>query len=109
ALEHHASLDMPFERARTLLVFGQLLRRRKERREARAAIEEALGVFEELPAPLWAEKAQAELARVPIRRAPSELTATEETIARLASDGLTNSAIAKRIFVSPKTVESNLS
>jgi DNA-binding CsgD family transcriptional regulator len=109
ALEHHTRLDMPFERARTLLAFGQLRRRRKEKREARAAIEEALGVFEELPAPLWAERARAELARVPVRRAPSELTATEETIARLAETGLTNSLIAKRIFVSPKTVESNLS
>ncbi len=108
ALEHHACLDMPFERARTLLAFGQLLRRRKERLEARAAIEEALAVFDELPAPLWAKRARAELARMPRRRAPRELTATEETIAQLAGTGLTNRAIAKRIFLSQKTVESNL-
>ena len=37
---------MPVERARTLLVLGQVLRRRKQRREARAAFEEALDVFE---------------------------------------------------------------
>ncbi|HSC73576.1 MAG TPA: AAA family ATPase [Gaiellaceae bacterium] len=108
ALDHHARLEMPFERARTLLVYGRLLRRRKERREARAALEEALGVFDHLGATLWAERARAELARVPVRRAPSELTATEATIAELAASGLTNRLIAERIFVSPKTVESNL-
>jgi DNA-binding CsgD family transcriptional regulator len=108
ALDHHARLQMPFERARTLLVFGQLLRRRKERREARAAISEALAALEELGAQLWADRARAELARVPARRAPSELTATEQAIASLAATGLTNRAIAERIYVSPKTVESNL-
>jgi DNA-binding CsgD family transcriptional regulator len=108
ALEHHGRLQMPFERARTLLLFGQLLRRRKERRDARAAIAEALALFDELGAPLWAERARAELARVPARRAPSGLTATEQAIAALAATGLTNRAIAERIYVSPKTVESNL-
>jgi DNA-binding CsgD family transcriptional regulator/predicted negative regulator of RcsB-dependent stress response len=108
ALDHHQRLDMPFERARTLLALGQLLRRRKERREARDALKEALGAFEELGAPLWAGRASAELARVPVRRASSDLTATEETIAGLAGTGLTNREIAKRIYVSPKTVESNL-
>jgi DNA-binding NarL/FixJ family response regulator len=45
---------------------------------------------------------------VPARRAPSGLTATEQAIAALAATGLTNRAIAERIYVSPKTVESNL-
>jgi DNA-binding CsgD family transcriptional regulator len=108
ALGHHSRLDMPFERARTLLAFGQLLRRRKERREGRAALEEALAVFDDLGALLWAKRARAELARVPVRRAPTDLTATEERIAQLAGTGLTNRAIAKQIFVSPKTVGSNL-
>jgi DNA-binding CsgD family transcriptional regulator len=108
ALDHHSRLEMPFERARTLVVFGQLLRRRKKRREARAALQEALGIFEQLGAPLWAERARAELGRMPVRRAPGELTPTEETIAGLAASGLTNRVIAERIFVSPKTVESNL-
>jgi len=108
ALGHHDRLQMPFERARTLLELGRLLRRRKERREARVALQEALDVFQELGAPLWAELAQAELARVPVRRAPGDLTPTETTIASLAATGLTNRAIAERAFVSPKTVESNL-
>jgi DNA-binding NarL/FixJ family response regulator len=99
---------MPVERARTKLVLGQVLRRGKQRREARAAFEEALGAFEAVGATLWAKRAREELARVPVRRAPGDLTPTEERIAGLAASGLTNRVIAEQIFVSPKTVESNL-
>lgn len=108
ALRHHESLDMPFERARTMLVLGRILRRRNERRAAREALEAALQEFDRLGAALWAEKARGELARVPVRKAPAELTPTEEKIARLAADGLTNREVAERAFVSPKTVEANL-
>jgi DNA-binding CsgD family transcriptional regulator len=108
ALRHHEGLAMPFERARTLLELGRLRRRRKERRNARSALVEALAVFEELGALLWTERARAELARVPVRRVSGDLTPTETTIASLAATGLTNRAIAERIYVSPKTVESNL-
>jgi len=108
ALDHHSRLQMPFERARTMLELGRLLRRRKERREARVALQEALAVFEELGAPLWADRTRAELERVPVRRAPSDLSPTEETIASLAATGLTNRAIAERIYLSPKTIEGNL-
>lgn len=108
ALDHHARLQMPFERARTLLALGQVRRRRKERRVARIALEEALDVLETLGAPLWARRARAELGRVVARRAPTELTATEERIARLAASGLSNREIATQAFVSVKTVEANL-
>jgi DNA-binding CsgD family transcriptional regulator len=108
AVANHGQLEMPLERARTLLVLGQLRRRRKERREARLSLEEALVGFEQVGASHWMARARAELARVPVRRASSDLTPTEETIANLAATGLTNKAIAERIFVSPKTVESNL-
>jgi DNA-binding CsgD family transcriptional regulator len=108
AIAHHEKLDMPFERGRTLLVRGQVLRRRKERRAARAALEEALASFEQLGSPLWAHRVRAELARIPVRSAPAELTPTEEQIAMLAAGGLTNRVIAERAFVSPKTVEANL-
>ena len=108
ALDSHEGLEMPVERARTLLVLGQVLRRRKQRREARAAFEEALAVFEQVGASSWAARARGELARVPVRRAPAELTPTEERIAGLAATGLTNRLIAEQIFVSPKTVEANL-
>ena len=108
ALAAHEGLDMPVERARTVLVLGQLLRRSKQRREARAAFQEALDEFESVGSELWAKRVRAELARVPVRRAPGDLTPTEERIAGLAAAGLTNRVIAEQIFVSPKTVESNL-
>ena len=47
ALRHHDDLEMPFERARTLLALGQVLRRRREKREARSVLEEALAEFEQ--------------------------------------------------------------
>ena len=109
ALEHHENLEMPFERGRTLLASGQILRRRKERREARAISGEALSVFAALGAPIWADRVRGELKRIPVRRAQTGLTATEEEIARLAAAGLTNRQIAERVFVSLKTVEANLS
>jgi DNA-binding CsgD family transcriptional regulator len=102
------SLPMPFERARTLVVMGQLRRRRREKRLAREALDDALRTFEDLRVPAWADRARAELARVPQRRAAEGLSPTEESIARLAGEGLTNREIADRVFLSPKTVEVNL-
>jgi DNA-binding CsgD family transcriptional regulator len=108
AVASHERAPLPFERARTLLVLGQVYRRRKQRREARAALEEAMAVFEGLGAELWAKRAAGELARVPVRRAPADLTMTEETVAELAASGLTNREIAARAFLSAKTVEGTL-
>ena len=65
-------------------------------------------MFESVGTPLWAEQARGELARAATRRAAAGLTATEERIAQLAAEGLTNRAIAERAFVSVNTVEANL-
>jgi DNA-binding CsgD family transcriptional regulator len=109
ALAQHALVDMPFSLARTQLVHGQILRRRGERRAARAALERALATFDELGSPLWAEKARAELERVPGRRGSGvELTATEARVAELVAQGKTNDEVATELFVSKKTVEANL-
>jgi DNA-binding CsgD family transcriptional regulator len=108
ALVEHARLEMPFELARTLLVQGQVRRRRREKRMARVALEQALALFGSMGSPLWADRARAELARLGTRAAPRELTPTEERVAALAASGLTNRAIASTLFVSPKTVEANL-
>jgi DNA-binding CsgD family transcriptional regulator len=108
ALGHHDRLAMPFERARSQLVHGRLLRRRNSRRAARAMLAESLGEFERLGAPLWAAKARDEMSRVPVRKAAADLTPTEEKIARLAAEGFTNREVAERAFVSAKTVEANL-
>ncbi len=99
---------MPFERARTLFVMGQIHRRRREKRLAHNAMTGALAAFESLETPVWVERVRAEMARIPMHRTGAGLTPTEETIARLAVEGLTNREIADRAFLSPKTVEVNL-
>jgi DNA-binding NarL/FixJ family response regulator len=108
ALAEHEHCPMPFERARTLLVQGRLQRRRKQKRQARLALDEARALFASQGAEAWIDRVDEELSRVAVRRAPDELSATELRIARLAADGLTNQAIAEQVFVSIKTVESNL-
>jgi DNA-binding CsgD family transcriptional regulator len=109
ALRHHQHLAMPFEHARTLLVSGQLQRRAKRKRLARQHLDDALGIFESLPAPTWAARARSELSRIGLRPpAPLELTATEERVAVLAASGHTNRQVAAALFLSPRTVEANL-
>jgi DNA-binding NarL/FixJ family response regulator len=108
ALAEHERCPMPFERARTLLVQGRLQRRLKRKRQARLSLEEARELFAGQGAETWLARVDDELGRVAVRRAPEELSATELRIARLAADGLSNQAIAEQVFVSVKTVESNL-
>ena len=109
ALAQLDRIDLPFERARTLLVLGRLRRRGKQRAHAREELAAALALFEDMGAPLWAGQARAELARVGRRTADSgELTATERRLAELAAAGLTNREVAERAFVTVKTVEANL-
>ena len=100
----------PFERARTLLSLGVVRRQARQRRAAREALEQALASFEELGAPLWAEKARAELRRISGRRAVSdELTESERRVAELAAQGRTNKEIAAELFMGVSTVEAHLS
>jgi len=100
---------MPFEHGRTLLVMGQTQRRAKRKLVARQSLEQALSIFESLPAPLWAERTRSELSRIGLRPpAPLELTATEERVASMAATGQTNRQVAQALFLSPRTVETNL-
>jgi DNA-binding CsgD family transcriptional regulator len=109
ALVEHRRVPQPFELARTLLVRGATERRAKQKRAARSFLEQALGIFDELGAPLWSAKATAELARVgPGATGPSQLTPTEQRIALLVGEGRTNREVADALFVSVKTVEANL-
>ena len=110
ALTQHARAPMPFERARTLLALGAAQRRAKRKRDARATLDEAVLVFEELGAALWAEKARAELGRIGGRAAShGELTPTERRVAELVAQGRTNKEVAGALFVSARTVEFHLS
>ena len=109
AMECHGQLDMPFEQARTELLLGQLQRRTRRRDAAAATLQKALTTFEELGVPLWAERARTELDRVNARfRRTNGLTASEQRVAELAAAGATNRDMAAALFISPKTVEANL-
>ncbi|HWB56864.1 MAG TPA: AAA family ATPase [Gaiellaceae bacterium] len=110
ALGEHARLESPFERARTLLAFGAAERRAMKKAAAREKLNEALAVFEELGAAIWAEKARAELASIGGRApASDELTPAETRVAALVAEGRTNREVAATLFVTDHTVEAHLS
>lgn len=106
ALAAHDRLAMPFERGRTLIVKGVLLRRARHKKAARDALEEARMTLEGIDAAHWAERARAELGRTGLRGpAPEDLTETENRVAELAAAGLTNKQVAAQAFLAPKSVE----
>jgi DNA-binding CsgD family transcriptional regulator/tetratricopeptide (TPR) repeat protein len=110
ALTDHQRLPMPFELARTLLAKGTLERRRRRRAAGHSTLARARAIFEELGAPLWVRRVDSELARIGTRtEAQRGLTPVEAQIAHLVAEGHTNREIAASLFVSPKTVEANLS
>jgi DNA-binding NarL/FixJ family response regulator len=109
ALTFHEALPQPFDRARTLLALGEVQRRAKKRGAARTSLEQALAIFDELGAVLWAEKARSELKRLG-GRAPAggELTPTEQRIAELVAVGKANKEVAAQLYITPRTVEGHL-
>ena len=110
AVDHHEDLSQPFDLGRTMLVAGEVNRRGKRKRAARLAFQRALELFEEVGAPLWKGKAEAGLSRTGVRVAePASLSPTERRIAVMVAEGRTNREVADALFVSVKTVESNLS
>jgi ATP/maltotriose-dependent transcriptional regulator MalT len=109
AMVEHDRLPMPFERARTQLLLGQLQRRLRQKDTGAETVRGALAVFEELDTPLWADRARAELARANIGpRRTAGLTPSEKRVAELAASGMSNRDVAAALFISPKTVEVNL-
>ncbi|MEU5718996.1 LuxR family transcriptional regulator [Streptomyces sp. NPDC020403] len=117
ALSHHDRAGGDFERARTQLLHGQSLRRRRRPREARGPLRDALVAFERCSARVWADRAGGEL------RAAGEavdvpdqgggdplagLTPQQQRIARCVAEGATNREVAVRLSVSPRTVDHHL-
>jgi DNA-binding CsgD family transcriptional regulator len=99
----------PFEHARGLLALGRAQRRLKQRRAARESLVRADEIFELLGAPLWQQRAAEELSRIGGRALRSAgLTATEQRVAGLAADGLTNREIAAALYLSANTVQAYL-
>ncbi len=100
----------PLERGRALLSLGVVLRQTQQKTAARKALQEALTLFEELGAKLWAERAQAEIRRISGRQPRTDgLTETELRVAKLAAQGRSNKQIASELFMAVGTVEAHLS
>jgi ATP/maltotriose-dependent transcriptional regulator MalT len=109
ALTDRSDPPWVFERGRTLLCLGTVRRQAQQKKAAREVLEQALSIFEELGARLWAEKARAELRRISGRRTAAELTETERQVAELAAQGSSNKEIAAQLFMGVSTVEAHLS
>jgi DNA-binding CsgD family transcriptional regulator len=110
ALGELDGLPYPLEHGRTLLCLGMVRCQAGQKKAAREALEQALAIFDELGARLWAEKARRELRRVSGRQAASdELTETERRVAELAARGRSNKEIAAELFMGVSTVEMHLS
>ncbi|MFB9353038.1 LuxR C-terminal-related transcriptional regulator, partial [Streptomyces heliomycini] len=114
ALERHEETAGDFERARTELLYGKWLRRRRRLREARNRLGEALMGFERCGAHLWAQQAAAESragGAAPGRPGAGELsrlTPQQLRIARRVAEGATNREVALSLSVSTRTVDYHL-
>jgi DNA-binding CsgD family transcriptional regulator len=116
ALSEPAGDTWPFERAQLLLDYGEWLRRQRRINDAKPVLTTALDTFRRLGATPWTHRAQAELRACGVTTAPApatagalaDLTAQQREIVLLASRGLSNSEIADRLFLSPRTVASHL-
>jgi DNA-binding NarL/FixJ family response regulator len=114
ALRRQTEHAQPFERARTALAYGEVLRRARRRTDARVQLRHALAAFEALDTPLWADRARAELeatGAVAQRRdgsALETLTPQQLRIAKLVAGGASNRQVASQLFLSEKTIEYHL-
>ena len=114
ALTLHSEVPSPFEHARTLLAYGEQLRRCRRRSDARVHLESALTLFDRLGAEPWAARARRELAAtggVARHHVPSTvdtLTPQELQVALVVAEGATNREAGAKLFLSPKTVEAHL-
>lgn len=114
AMELHALSANTFDRARTGLLFGQQLRRRRKSLLARDLLHDALTTFERFDAAPWIRQAADELraAGHPGRPQPvpvdEALTPHQARIARLVAEGATNREVAAQLLISARTVDHHL-
>jgi len=109
SLESSAPLQ-PFERARTMLALGTAQRRDRKKRAARESLESAHDEFVRLGAQLWSQRTLGELERVGgTASSDAVLTVTERRVAVLIAAGRSYREAADELFISPKTVQWNLS
>jgi DNA-binding CsgD family transcriptional regulator len=114
ARSHFAASNARLELARCLTELGARRRAAGERRAARAILRDAHDAAHLCGATALCEKARAELLlaggrpRPPAGAGADALTPAERRVAELAAGGATNREIARRLYLSPKTVEMHL-
>jgi DNA-binding CsgD family transcriptional regulator len=114
AIEHLRKTRVRGELARAHLLYGEWLRREGRRIHAREQLRTAHDMSATIGMAAFADRARRELlatgetVRKRTDETRSQLTAQEEHIARLASDGLSNPEIGARLFISARTVEWHL-
>src|SRR6202042_120708 len=114
AIERLGRTRLAFELARAHLLYGEWLRRRRRRIDARDRLRAAQDMFTSFGVEAFAARARRELlatgetARKRTVETRDELTAQETQIAQFARDGLSNAEIGARLFISPRTVEYHL-
>ncbi|MBL7253209.1 AAA family ATPase [Paractinoplanes lichenicola] len=102
------------ELARTHLLYGEWLRRRRRRADARTQLHLAHDLFTRMGAAAFVSRTRSELLATGEHPRPrhlpfdSDLTPQERQVAGLAAAGATNSEIAARLFLSTSTVEYHL-
>jgi DNA-binding CsgD family transcriptional regulator len=115
SISHLGQTSVHFELARAHLCYGEWLRRSRRRRDALEHLRSACTSFEDMGMGAFAERARRELrasgetARKRRDETGVQLTEQEGQIARLAREGLTNSEIGTRLFISSRTVQYHLS
>ncbi|MER5431737.1 AAA family ATPase [Streptomyces sp. NPDC002588] len=103
------------ELAWSRLLYGEWLRRRRRRADARVQLRAAYESFASWGAAPFAERARVELlatgerARKRTVDTQFDLTPQERHVAMLAASGLTNTEIATQLFVTTSTIEFHLS
>lgn len=114
AIRHLELADATPQRACALLVYGEWLRRRRRRKDARAPLTTAAEMFDAIGARAFGDRARAELratgevARPRKQKVSHSLTTQETMIAQMVADGASNPDVALRLSISRKTVESHL-
>ncbi|NUW41272.1 helix-turn-helix transcriptional regulator [Nonomuraea rhodomycinica] len=116
ALADHDRDGHSLEHARTHLLYGEWLRRRLRRAEARGQLTAAHDLFDRLGATGWAARAADELRAAGYAPAVRDgahdplavLTPQELQVVRLAATGASNRDVAARLFLSPRTVAYHL-
>jgi DNA-binding CsgD family transcriptional regulator len=114
AIERLTRTRIAVDLARAHLLYGEWLRRRSRRVDARRELRVAFEMFTDYGMEAFAERARVELqatgerARTRTVETLGDLTPQESQISRLAAQGQTNREIAAQLFISPSTVEYHL-